>query len=186
MNDSQIIKLYWDRDEQAIPVTSQKYGSYCTTIAKNILGNMEDAEECVNDTYLSAWNSLPPHKPSILSAFLGKITRNLSINRFRQNEAQKRGGGELPVVLDEIEDIVSCDETIEETMDRRELIQAIDSFLSVLSPEKRNIFICRYWYTDRISDIAARFGMSESAVSTSLSRIRSSLRTFLLERGFEL
>ena len=99
MDDANIVQLYWDRNEQAIPATAGKYGSYCTSIAKNILGNNEDAEECVNDTYLNAWNSMPPHRPSILSTFLGKIVRNLSFNRYKHNTADKRGGGELPVVL---------------------------------------------------------------------------------------
>ena len=101
MDDANIVQLYWDRNEQAIPATADKYGSYCTSIAKNILGNNEDAEECVNDTYLNAWNSMPPHRPSILSTFLGKIVRNLSFNRYKHNNADKRGGGELPVVLED-------------------------------------------------------------------------------------
>ena len=96
MEDQKIVQLYWDRNEQAIPETSTKYGAYCASIAKNILGSNEDAEECVNDTYLNAWNSMPPHKPNILSTFLGKITRNLSLNRAKHNAADKRGGGQLP------------------------------------------------------------------------------------------
>ena len=107
MDDARIVQLYWDRDEQAIPATSEKYGRYCNSIAKNILGNPEDAEECVNDTYMSAWNTMPPHRPSTLSVFLGKLTRNLSLNRYKQNTAGKRGGGEVPVVLDEITALVS-------------------------------------------------------------------------------
>ena len=102
MDDAQIVQLYWDRDDQAIPATSDKYGNYCTSIAMNILSNQEDAEECVNDTYLNAWNAMPPHRPSILSTFLGKITRNLSFNRYKHNTADKRGSGELPVVLEEL------------------------------------------------------------------------------------
>ena len=93
MDDGQIVQFYWDRDERAIPATADKYGNYCTSIAKNILGNPEDAEECVNDTYMRAWNSMPPHRPNVLSAFLGKITRNVSLNRYKQNPADKRGGG---------------------------------------------------------------------------------------------
>ena len=107
MDDANIVQLYWDRNEQAIPATADKYESYCTSIAKNILGNHEDTEECVNDTYLNAWNSMPPHRPSILSTFLGKIVRNLSFNRYKHNTADKRGGGELPVVLEELSDLVS-------------------------------------------------------------------------------
>ena len=107
MDDAKIVQLYWDRNEQAIPATADKYGRYCTSIANNILGNNEDAEECVNDTYLNAWNSMPPHRPSILSTFLWKIVRNLSFNRYKHNTADKRGGGELPVVLEELSDLVS-------------------------------------------------------------------------------
>ncbi len=114
MDDSKIVQLYWDRDEQAIPATSDKYGTYCISIAQNILGNQEDAEECVNDTYMSAWNSMPPHRPKILSVFLGKITRNLSLNRYKQNTAGKRGGGEVPVVLDEIAELVSDTGSVEQ------------------------------------------------------------------------
>ena len=107
MDDAKIVQLYWDRNEQAIPATADKYGNYCNSIAKNILGNKEDAEECVNDTYLNAWNSMPPHRPSILSTFLGKITRNLSIKCYKRNTADKRGGGQATVVLDEIAEFVS-------------------------------------------------------------------------------
>ena len=156
MDDAQIVQLYWDRNEQAIHATSDKYGNYCTSIAKNILGNQEDAEECVNDTYLNAWNAMPPHRPSILSTFLGKITRNLSFNRYKHNTADKRGGGEMPAFLDR------------------------------LSPKKRSIFISRYWYTDSISEIAVRHNMNDGAVSMTLNRIRLKLHNYLLERGFEL
>ena len=108
MEDQKIVQLYWDRNEKAILETSAKYGVYCTSIAKNILGDVEDAKECVNDTYLSAWNSIPPHKPRMLSAFLGKIVRNLSLNRYRHNAAAKRGGGQLPLVLEELSDYLSA------------------------------------------------------------------------------
>lgn len=185
MEDSKIIQLYWDRDEQAIPATAEKYGSYCTSIARNILGSAEDAEECVNDTYLNAWNSMPPHRPNVLSTFLGKLTRNLSFNRYKHNTAEKRGRGELPAVLSELTEVVSGKDDVEQEFDRRELIQAVDAFLDILSPEKRSIFICRYWYTDSISDIAACHGMKEGAVSMTLNRLRLKLRDYLMERGFE-
>ena len=107
MEDEKIVQLYWDRDERAIPEAAAKYGSYCTSIAQNILGSAEDAEECVDDTYMSAWNSIPPHRPGNLCTFLGKLTRNLSLNRYRYNTAHKRGGGEAPAVLDEIAQLVS-------------------------------------------------------------------------------
>lgn len=185
MEDSKIVQLYWDRDEQAIPATSEKYGDYCASIARNILGNEEDAEECVNDTYLNAWNSMPLHRPRVLSTFLGKITRNLSLNRYKHNTAGKRGGGELPAVLDELTELVSGRADVEQEFDCKELITAIDTFLDTLSPKKRSIFICRYWYTDSVSDIAARHGMKEGSVSMTLNRLRMKLHRYLWERGFE-
>ena len=185
MDDSKIVQLYWDRNEQALTATSDKYGNYCITIAKNILGNKEDAEECVNDTYMRAWNSLPPHRPNILSTYLGKITRNLSFNLYKRNTADKRGGGEVPVVLDEIVDLVSDTDDVEKEIDRRELVKAIDDFLGKLPADKRSIFICRYWYFDSISNIASRFGMTNNYVSVLLNRLRLKLHNYLLERGFE-
>ena len=186
MEDAKIIQLYWDRNEQAIHATADKYGSYCASIAKNILDSREDAEECVNDTYLNAWNAMPPHRPGILSSFLGKITRNLSLNRYKRNTTGKRGGGQAAVVLDEIAELVSDGDSVEREIDRRELAKAIDAFLDGLSARKRNIFVRRYWYFDSISDIASRFGMTENNVSVTLNRLRLKLHNDLLERGFEL
>lgn len=186
MDDAKIVQLYWDRNEQAIPATAEKYGNYCTSIARNILGNREDAEECVNDTYLNAWNSMPPHRPGVLSAFLGKLVRNLSFNRYKHNTADKRGGSQTKVVLDEIAEIVSDAADMEQEIDRRELIRAIDTFLSTLSTNKRGIFVRRYWYFDNVADIASRFGMTENNVSVLLNRLRLKLHRYLLERGFEL
>lgn len=186
MEDAKIVQLYWDRNELAIPVTADKYGSYCASIANNILDSREDAEECVNDTYLNAWNAMPPHRPGILPAFLGKITRNLSLNRYKHNIAGKRGGGQAAVVLDEIAELVSDGDSVEREIDRRELAKAIDAFLDGLSARKRNIFVRRYWYFDSISDIASRFGMTENNVSVTLNRLRLKLHNYLLERGFEL
>lgn len=186
MDDAKIVQLYWDRNEQAISATADKYGSYCTSIAKNILGNSEDADECVNDTYMSAWNAIPPHKPSVLSTFLGKITRNLSFNRYKHNNADKRGGGETTIILDEIVEFVSDTDGVEQEVDRKELVKAIDTFLDRLPSNKRSIFVCRYWYFDSISDIASRFAMTENNVSVTLSRLRLKLHNYLLERGFEL
>lgn len=186
MKDAAIVQLYWERNEQAIPATARKYGNYCTAIAKNILGNREDAEECVNDTYLSAWNAMPPHKPANLSTFLGKLVRNLSFNRYRRNTTLKRGGGELPAVLEELSEVVSGRDDVDTSFHRAELTDAIDGFLNRLSPQKRGIFIRRYWYTERVSDIAARYGMKEGAVSMTLNRLRHQLRRELSERGFDL
>ena len=186
MEDAEIIRLYWDRDEQAINASAEKYGAYCMAIARNILRNIEDAEECINDTYLNAWNTIPPHKPNILSTFLGKITRNLSINMYRHDHTQKRGGGQVPVVLDELLDIVSNSASVEQSIEQNELAAAIDIFLAGLSKEKRKIFVCRYWYFDSVSDIAERFEMTENNISVTLSRTRKKLHNYLLKRGFEL
>ena len=186
MDDNMIVQLYWDRNELAIPATAAKYGAYCTAIARNILASAEDAEECVNDTYLHAWNAIPPDKPLALSAFLGKITRNLSFNRYKQNTADKRGGGELPAVLDELSEIASLGDDAQQALDQKELTAAITVFLDTLSPAKRNIFICRYWYNESVGTIAKHFGMREGAVSMTLSRLRKKLRTYLTERGFDL
>lgn len=186
MEDAKIIELYWDRNEQAIPETSAKYGHYCSSIAKNILGNQEDAEECVNDTYLNAWNSMPPHRPGMLATFLGKITRNLSFNRYKYNTAEKRGNGEMSVVLDELAEVVSGREDVEQQLEYKELEIAINDFLRSLPVKKRKIFVCRYWYADSVSEIAAKFGMREGTVSMTLNRLRNRLRTVLEERGFHL
>ena len=186
MDDAKIVQLYWDRNEQAVPATSDKYGNYCASIAGNILGSHEDAEECVNDTYLNAWNAMPPHRPGILSTFLGKITRNLALNRYKHNTAGKRGGGQAMAVLDELAELVSDTDGVEQEIDRRELVRAIDDFLDRLPTDKRRIFVCRYWYFDSISDLAIRFGMTENHVSVTLNRLRLKLHSYLLERGFEL
>ena len=186
MKDQEIIALYWKRDENAIKETKRKYEPYLFKIAQNILNDSRDSEECINDTYFRAWNAMPPHRPSVLSAFLGKLTRNLSINRYKHSTAEKRGGGNISVVLDEITDLVSDTDTVEQEIDRRELVREIDRFLAGLSPDKRNIFVCRYWYFDSISDIASRFGKTENHISVILNRLRSKLHDHLLKRGFDL
>ena len=186
MDDAKIVQLYFDRDEQAIPATADKYGNYCTSIAKNILGNHEDAEECVNDTYLNTWNTIPPYRPQMLSTFLGKIVRNLAFNRYKHNTADKRGGGEISAVLDELAGCVSGNEDTAQAYEYKELVAAINDFLSTLSALKRNIFVCRYWYTDSISDIAARYNMTYAAVSMELNRLRTKLHNYLIERRYEL
>ena len=186
MDDDKIIQLYWDRNEQAISATSRKYGNYCTAIAQNILGNKEDSEECVNDTYLHAWNSMPPHRPNMLSTFLGKITRNLALDRYRLNTSCKRGGSELPIVLDELVEILSGKDSVEQEIDYKELLRIINTFLDTLSPEKKCIFVRRYWYTDSISDIAVRYKMKEGTVYMTLHRLRQNLHKYLKERGYLL
>ena len=185
MEDARIVQLYWERNEQAISATADKYGAYCASIARNILGDPEDVEECVSDTYLRAWNAIPPHRPQILPAFLGRITRNLALNRYRHSRADKRGGGRLPAVLEELS-FVAGGEDAEQALDRREVVDAVNSFLAGLPARKRTIFLCRYWYLDSIAEIGARFGMTEGSVSVTLSRLRRKLRDHLLERGIDV
>ena len=186
MDDAGIIQLYWDRNEQAIKATSDQYGRYCRAIAKNILSSVEDAEECVNDTYLSAWNAIPPHRPEQLSTFLGRITRNLSFNRYRHDRAEKRGGGEMALILDELTDCVSDTDTVEQAIDRQELGRAVNAFVRGLPTAKRSIFVRRYWYADAVSTIAEDCGMRPGAVSKALERTRTQLKAYLTERGFTL
>lgn len=184
--DSKIIELYFERNEEAISATDEKYGAYCMKISQNILGSTEDAKECVNDTYLAAWNSIPPKIPKILSLFLGKITRNFSLNLYRKRHSGKRGGGKYEVVLDEISELVSGKENVEKDFERREILFAINDFLKTLDDERRNIFVCRYWYFYSAKDIAKLFGKKESSVHSSLERTRKKLGKYLSERGFEL
>lgn len=186
MEDSKIIELYFARSENAIPETEKKYGAYCKTIAKNILQSEEDAEECLNDTYFAAWNSIPPAVPEKLSLFLGKITRNLSLNRYRKNKTQKRGGYENSAVFEELNEVVSGNDDVEKNYERREVLLAMNEFLGTLSEEKRSIFICRYWYFDSMENIAKRFGKKESGIYSELERTRKKLRKYLKERGYEI
>lgn len=186
MDDVRIVELYFERDESAISATEEKYGKYCTSIAKNILGNFEDAAECVNSTYLYTWNSIPPHRPNNLRTFLGKITRNLSLNRYKQNTADKRGAGELPAVLDELSALISNRSDVENEIIAKELVGEVNAFLGTLSQKQRGIFIRRYWHTESIADIAEKFSMKESAVTMTLTRIRKGLNEYLKKGGFML
>lgn len=179
MEDDSIVNLYWARSENAISETSKKYGNYCYSIAYSILGNVEDADESVNDTYLDAWNNIPPHRPSILSTFLGKITRRISIDKWRGRTAEKRGGGEIVLVLDELSDCIPSNQSVEREVEAAELSQLIDNFVMSLSPMERRVFICRYWYLDPIADIAQRFGFSQSKVKMMLHRQRKNLLNHL-------
>ena len=186
MDDKAIIRMFFDRDENGLSAASKKYGAYCLKIAKNILGNNEDAEECVNDAYLNAWNSIPPKNPENLAAYLAKIVRNLSFNLYKKNHAEKRGCGQIPLVLDELAEIVSGKENPEKELDGKLLSEKINLFLSQLTAEKRNIFVCRYFYSDSIKDIAEKFDMTENNVSVTLNRLRTKLHNYLIESGFEI
>ena len=175
--DSRIIELFFARDEKAISETHGKYGRYCYSIAYNILAVNEDCEECVNDTLMKAWNAIPPQKPKKLSAFLGRITRNLSLNRFFEKTADKRGSGQTAAVLDELAECVS---------DNNTLGHALNDFLFCLEPEKRIIFMQRYWYMMPIKVIAAEHSSTESRIKMILLRTRSELKEHLIKEGITL
>lgn len=184
MDDKGIVRLYFERNEQAIDETSKKYGKYCFSIANNILSNREDAEESVNDTYLDAWNSIPPHRPNSLSLFLGKITRRISIDLYRRKNAQKRGGGELALVLDELYQCIADEADVEKEFEKMHLSEVINEFVKYLPRSEQKVFICRYWYMDSIQSISKRFGYSESKVRSMLFRTREKLRETLRKEGY--
>lgn len=184
MYDKSIVDLYFNRDEEAITQTDKKYGRYCYSIAYNILMSKEDAEESVSDTYMTAWKAIPPRRPSVLSTFLGKITRHISIDRWRERSAYKRGGGEVTLALEELEDCVAGLQNVEMEYERKELIQAYVKFLDILPVTERRVFLCRYWYVDSVEAIAEKFGFSQSKVKTMLYRTRTKLRKQLAEEGY--
>lgn len=185
MDDNAIMELYWARSEKAISETAARYGSYCYSIAYNILSNREDSEESVNDTYLAAWNTMPPRRPSLLGAFLGKLTRYISLDRWKQRSRLKRGGGEVPLCLDELEDCVSGRESTEDVVIRKETIASVNRFLDSLSETERRVFLCRYWYLDSVDAIAGRFGFSQSKTTSMLHRIRGKLNKQLEKEGLK-
>ena len=198
MQDEQIIDLYWKRSEEAIRETETKYGKYCGTIAWNILYSREDTEECVNDTWMNAWNAMPPHRPGFLKAFLGKITRNLALNLYEKKHAEKRGGGETALVLDELAECVgsgpdgragalggggfggSAFGSPEEGM---VLTACLNRFLAGMKAEDRKIFVQRYWYASPVKEIAADLKLGESKVKMTLLRQREKLKKALEEEG---
>jgi len=184
MEDSCIVDLYWARSEQAIDETSSKYGKYCFSIAYHILYNTEDADEAVNDTYMGAWNSMPPHRPSILSTFLGKITRRISINKWNERKADRRGGGEIPLALEELSDVAeSMDNRVEQAITMQELSASINSFLSTLPALERDMFVCRYWFMAPVDEISVKFGFSPSKTKSALFRTRKKLKRHLGKEG---
>lgn len=186
MQEEQIVDLYWQRSEEAITETAIRYGSYCLTIAKNILWDVQDSEECVSDTYLKAWQAMPPHRPTRLSAFLGKITRRLAINRLESRQALKRGGGEFEQSLDELMPCIPDPNGLDSMLSARQLTDAINRFLDTQSAAARKIFVCRYFYCDTIESISRQFRWSESKVKSSLFRTRNHLRHFLEKEGIFL
>ncbi|MBQ7354869.1 MAG: sigma-70 family RNA polymerase sigma factor [Clostridia bacterium] len=186
MEDSKIIILYNQRDEAAIAETQTKYGAYCFTIAANILHSLPDSEECVNDTWLRAWNAIPPEKPNSLRAFLGRITRNLAFDRYRSRRSAQRGGDEVTLALEELSDCIASRDTVEGQAELRALGESIDRFLSELSVRDRNVFLCRYYYTYSTAEIAAQLGLRENYLRNLLSRLRIRLQKHLEKEGFEL
>ena len=185
MEDAQIIELYWSRDQRAIDETHGKYGGFLTGIAWNILRSHGDAEECVNDTYLRAWNAIPPARPSAFRAWLGRIARNLSLDRWRRDRATRRGGG-MEVLLGELEECVPAPQRPERALENQEIASLISGFLRRQSPENRVIFLRRYWYGQDIGEIAAALNCGAGKVKSSLFRTRKALRAHLEQEGVVL
>ena len=177
MEDGQILELYWQRREQAIAETDRKYGGYCFTIANSILNNTEDAEETVSDTYLRAWNTIPPKRPNVFQMFLAKITRNLAFSRWRSNTAAKRGGGELELVLEELNGCIAAPGGVEDRMNARDLALTIRAFLNTIPAREQDIFLRRYFYVEESEQIAKRYGMKPATDQRTLSRTRAKQKT---------
>ena len=185
MEDEAIIALYHARSEQAITETQKKYGAFCSRIARGLLSRREDAEECVSDTWLAAWDRMPPERPGALRAFLGRIVRNLSISRYRALHAQKRFAG-VELMLSELEECVPAPDTVERTLEARELAQLLEGWLNGLSPDDRALFLRRYWYGDAVQALAKACGQSPNHVSQRLRRLRLRLRAALEAEGVAL
>lgn len=183
MEDSQIVDLYWERNEQAIRAAASKYGDYCYSIAYNILRSREDADESVNDTYLGAWNAMPPHRPNCLRTFLGKITRRVSLKKWRDEHRVKRGGDEVSLALEELSECIPSNASVEENVIAGELSARINRFVGTLAPTERQVFLCRYWYLDSIDKISADLCFGKSKVKSMLRRTRARLRADLEKEG---
>lgn len=186
MEDKQIIALYWDRSENAISETDRKYGHYCHHIANNILQDAQDAAECVNDAYLRLWNAIPPQRPDNLRTFLGKITRNLALNRYEKRSAEKRGGDHHAAVLEELQECVTAGDPTEQILDKLVLTNVLNEFLASLKPETRKILVRRYWYFSSVEEIATELGITQSKVTVTLCRLRRKLAELLEKEGFTL
>lgn len=186
MDDSKIIGLYWARSEQAISETAKKYGRYCHAIAYSILRNDADSEECVNDTYLRAWDAIPPQRPNKLQAFLGKITRNLSLNKWEKLLAEKRGGEQAALILDELSECIPDNGDAAHTVENMVIRDALDRFLDELPAETRKMFVRRYFYMSSVKEIANAYGFSESKVTVTLFRTRKKLKSALEKEGIAL
>ena len=186
MEDTAIIELYFAREERAIQETMQKYGAYCMQVARNILRSEPDAEECVTDTWMKAWNAIPPERPQFLKLFLAKITRNLSINRYKALRRVKRGGGEAEAALEELAEVVADSTSVEDTVTAAELSSLIDTFVRKLPERDGNVFIRRYFYTEGVTEIARRYNLTQTNVSVILNRTRGKLKEYLLKAGYAI
>ena len=183
MDDKAILELYRARSDRAIQETQKKYGGYCYRIAYNILSCREDSQECVNDAYLAAWNTIPPKAPAVLSTYLGKLTRNVSLDRWKLRNAYKRGGGEVVLALEELGECITDGNTPEKVYEKRELAVFVNRFLQTLPESERRVFLCRYWYLETTQSIAKCCGFSETKVRSMLHRIRKKLRTAMEKEG---
>ena len=183
MEDEKIVELYWQRSEDAITETAAKYGAYCRSIACGILKDPQDAEECVSDTWLRTWNALPPQRPARLQPFLGKITRNLSLDVWRKKNTLMRGMGQVPLALEELEHAAPTAPSPEETVQEQVLIDSLEKFLWSLETEKRQVFLLRYWYFRSEREIASQLCMTKSKVTSMLHRLRNALRQHLEKEG---
>lgn len=186
MTDNAIIELFWDRDEQAISRTEEKYQSYLYKISVNILCDEQDVRECLNDTYLSLWNSIPPNRPKVFKAYIGRITRNISLNKLKSEKTKKRGGSQVKALLCELDECVSTAFGVEDSVNEKELTALIEKFLLSQPKQKRNLFVKRYWYMDSIKEISSEFGMSQGKVTAILCRMRKDLKIILETEGFNL
>lgn len=183
MDDEKIINLFFDRDESAITESKNKYSSYLLSIAYRILNNTEDALECENDTYLNAWNTIPPTVPKTLSGYLGMLCRSCSLDRWRKHNAMKRGGIETEISLTELEDCIPYSKSIDDELEEKELAECISAFLQKLPEFECSIFIYRYWHLATIKEISEKFGKSESKIKTTLYRTRIKLKEHLFREG---
>lgn len=186
LEDCAIIDLYWAREEQALTETAEKYGGMCHSIAYHILQNRQDTEECVNDTWLRAWNAMPPQRPTVLSAFLSRITRNLSLDRYKAGRAGKRGGGQMTLALEELGECIPAESSVEEAVQLQELTAVLDRFLRELPEKECCLFLRRYWYVNSTREIAERYQMAEGSVKSTLHRVRKKLKVCLEQEGIEL
>ena len=184
LEDEKIIKLYWDRNQTAITTSEEKYGAYCHQVAWNILRQTEDADECVNDTWLKSWEAMPPERPKVLKYFFSAITRNLSLDYYKKSHRMKRGGGQGEVALEELSECISNGQTPEDEVMAEQLGVAINQFLKAQKERERNVFIRRYYFMETANEIGEKYGLSERNVLMILSRIRKSLKTYLVAEGF--